>query len=189
MNPSLTGDPIMAITITILETLEGYYSVQFPFDIPVFNILRAIPGSRHDGQTRLWTIPQTKPTINTLLFALWKTGRFNQPEDEPDTNRSLDNPAAVTQKPQQHIHANRVPAPTAPPGTLDDLFNSGPQIKVTGKPAEDSQLVSACKDALRTLHYSPRTEESYLHWIRLYLDPGQLGEVVRVKNPFICLWS
>jgi integron integrase len=200
----------MAITITIMETPEGYYSVQFPFDTPVFDILRAIPGSRHDGQTRAWTIPQTRPTINTLLFALWKTGRFNQPENEPDKNDSLDGKATDPQnasppilpdwmpKEKANIPAlwspeqvtgqtvkrtiDRTPAPTAAPGTLDDLFDSVPQIHATGKPAKDPKLVSACKDALRTLHYSHRTEESYLHWIRLYLassgnhQPGQSVE-------------
>jgi integron integrase len=197
----------MAITITILETLEGYYSVQFRFDTPVFDILRTIPGSRYDGQTRLWTIPQTRPTINALLFALWKTGRFNQPEDELDNRSPLDSQATATRQIPYHLvpdrkpidqpeqssnrahppcrsltrpseqasgqtnnrTTDRTPAATAPPDTLDELFKSDARIQVIAERASDHQLVSACRDALRTLHYSPRTEESYLHWIRLYL--------------------
>ncbi|MDX9956992.1 MAG: integron integrase [Clostridia bacterium] len=179
----------MAITITILETLEGYYSVQFPFDTPVFDILRAIPGSRHDGQTRLWTIPQTRPTINTLLFALWKTGRFNISEGEPDKNSSLDSPSAVTRIPPQRIIPDRIPALPVPPDTLDALFKSEARNQLVGTKAKDPQLVSACRDALRTLHYSPRTEESYLHWIRLYLASSgkhQSGHSVEPKiNAFL----
>jgi site-specific recombinase XerD len=42
-------------------------------------------------------------------------------------------------------------------------------------------LVERCRDAIRTLHYSPRTEEAYLGWIRRYMHfhrprhPSSLG--------------
>jgi integron integrase len=43
------------------------------------------------------------------------------------------------------------------------------------------RLIVQCRDAIRTLHYSPRTEEAYLAWIRRYIHfhgrrhPSELG--------------
>ena len=43
------------------------------------------------------------------------------------------------------------------------------------------RLLEQCRDAIRTLHYSPRTEEAYLSWIRRYIHfhhrrhPSELG--------------
>ena len=152
----------MAVTLIIQETEDARFAVRFPYDPLLYHIVMALPGSQHDGTSSLLTIPQNKRIVDTLLEDLLKTGRFNQAGQNPD----------------------RTPAPTMSANTLDDLFVSDPPIRITAPQikqpqAKDPELVNACKDAMRTLHYSPRTEESYLHWIRLYLanqgnhQPGQ----------------
>ena len=53
---------------------------------------------------------------------------------------------------------------------------------MTAPPTRASpRLIVQCRDAIRTLHYSPRTEEAYLAWIRRYIHfhgrrhPSELG--------------
>jgi integron integrase len=169
----------MAITLIIQETLDGWYAIQFPYDSQISSIIKSIPGSRHNGQTRLWTIPQTRQTINSLLLELWKTGRFNQAGDTPAKPAQMQAPRPAQTPGQSHYPVpghipDRTPAPIVQPGTLEALFapdlpdrTAAPQAK--DRQTKDTALITACKDALRTLHYSPRTEESYLHWIQLYI--------------------
>lgn len=44
------------------------------------------------------------------------------------------------------------------------------------------RLLDSVRDAIRTRHYSPRTEESYIHWIKRYIffnnkrHPSEMGE-------------
>lgn len=44
------------------------------------------------------------------------------------------------------------------------------------------RLLDSVRDAIRTRHYSPRTEESYVHWIKRYIffhnkkHPSEMGE-------------
>lgn len=221
----------MAITLIIQETSDARFSVRFPYDPLLCHVVAALPGSQHDGLTNLLTIPRNKRTIDTLLEELLKTGRFNQPGQEPNQDFTLASRSAVSPRPlqtgslppgpdrhpgpavSQPLHRNpskppdrsparpsdRSPTPEAPVDTLEDLFTPDPPIRSTvlqprgthvkELQTKDPQLVTACRDALRTLHYSPRTEESYLHWIRLYLARSgnhQSGQPVEPKiNTFL----
>ena len=74
----------MAITLIIQETADARYAVRFPFDPLILHVVTALPGSRLDGTTSLISIPQNQKSINILLEELFKTGRFNQPGQEPD---------------------------------------------------------------------------------------------------------
>ncbi len=38
------------------------------------------------------------------------------------------------------------------------------------------KLLGQVRDAIRARHYSYRTEETYVQWIRRYIDPDQLGD-------------
>ena len=52
---------------------------------------------------------------------------------------------------------------------------------INGSPAEPPRLLDRLRFALRTKHYSYRTEQAYVHWIRRFIlhhgkrHPGEMG--------------
>lgn len=72
---------------------------------------------------------------------------------------------------------------------------AGPIIQTPFRPREDTanaainaastqkpKLLDQVRQAIRTRHYSPRTEESYVHWIKRFVlfhnkrHPAEMGE-------------
>ena len=57
----------------------------------------------------------------------------------------------------------------------------GPNIVSFPEGRSRPKLLDRVRDAIRTRHYSPRTEEAYVHWIRRYIlfhgkqHPSTLG--------------
>lgn len=53
---------------------------------------------------------------------------------------------------------------------------------INSAPAKAPRLLDLVRDAIRRRHYSPRTEETYIHWIKRFIyfhgkcHPGQMGE-------------
>lgn len=54
--------------------------------------------------------------------------------------------------------------------------------RITESPAEPPRLLDLVRDAIRRRHYSPRTEETYVHWIKRFIyfhgkrHPRDMGE-------------
>src|SRR5262245_49389584 len=68
-----------------------------------------------------------------------------------------------------------------PPGTVIDFPRSESKDLVPARP-NDMRLLDRVRWALRTRHYSPRTEKAYIGWIRQFIlfhgkrHPEAMGE-------------
>ena len=88
-------------------------------------------------------------------------------------------------QPRQPSHADRQPTP--PDRHLDDRATSRP-ILPRGSPApgvpppRGPKLLARLRRAIRLHHYSPRTEEAYVYWVRRFVrfngtrDPATMAE-------------
>ena len=64
------------------------------------------------------------------------------------------------------------------------VYRSGRQViaGITTPPAQKPKLLDQVRQAVRTRHYSPRTEETYVHWIKRFIffhnkrHPAEMGE-------------
>ena len=57
-----------------------------------------------------------------------------------------------------------------------------PESSIEVLPPAPPRLLTRVREAIRTRHYSPRTEQAYVHWIRRYIffhkvrHPAEMGE-------------
>jgi hypothetical protein len=67
-----------------------------------------------------------------------------------------------------------------PPGTPDASRHEGRRQPARESPAKP-KLLHLVRRAIRIRHYSPRTEQAYVHWIRRYIffhklrHPAEMG--------------
>ena len=67
---------------------DDYFSVSFPgkFNETLLNAVRTVPDRRWNNEHKLWLIPNSEVTKDTLLYNLYKTGQFSEKTDEPSEN-------------------------------------------------------------------------------------------------------
>ena len=67
---------------------DDYFSVNFPgkFNEALLNAVRTVPDRRWNNEHKLWLIPNSEVTKDTLLYNLYKTGQFSEKTDEPSEN-------------------------------------------------------------------------------------------------------
>lgn len=76
--------------------------------------------------------------------------------------------------------------PSAPVGTTGQVLPAAPRVQAVTSPADAAprpRLLDRVRQAVRTRHYSPRTEAAYVAWIKRYIffhgkrHPDQMGTV------------
>jgi hypothetical protein len=64
---------------------------------------------------------------------------------------------------------------------IDGGLNTNPSIQ-RSPAVQPPKLLDQVRLAIRTMHYSPKTEKSYLHWIKRFIffhskrHPAEMGE-------------
>ncbi len=75
---------------------------------------------------------------------------------------------------------------TPPPMGFGRATSGEPPPPVpAGRPAGKPRLLAQVRQAIRARHYSPRTEEAYVHWIRRYVFFHQLRHPAEMGKPEI----
>lgn len=139
--------------VSISGTDFGFLSINFPYDPGIVAAVKKVPGRRWEPEIMAWLIPDDQGSIDSLLEALYATGRFTASEN-PEYGEE---PLFVSPK---WTGEEKTPAPQA------------------SVPA----LVTRLRTALEARHYSPRTQEAYVQWVLRYEDfhnnaaPARLGE-------------
>jgi len=142
--------------LKILAHSFGRLSVKFPYDPAMMPFVRAFPDRVWIPSEKLFLIPDTPDHRRRLVEALLATGLF--PSGLPEL------PFALSVSPP--LSPSVAPSPPKP-SVVED------QTKST---------LLLLEEALQTRHYSPRTQKSYLTWVRQFFahfanrPPSSLGE-------------
>ena len=66
--------------------------------------------------------------------------------------------------------------------TIDSPSDPAVVLRPAQKPPAAPKLLARVRDAIRARHYSPRTDQAYVHWIRRYIffhgvrHPAEMGK-------------
>jgi len=71
----------------------------------------------------------------------------------------------------------------SPPGLrANPPMPAPPSVAIAGPPRPQPKLLDRLREALRSRHYSPRTEQTYCHWVKRFIffhhvrHPAEMGE-------------
>lgn len=194
---------VIPLMVSISGTRGERLSISFDFDWAVVHALRSVPGCYWSPDDEAWLLSDRQWAIDDLLRALYETGRFTF-EAEAETRVKLVPKAAL-----EPIHCERLsgskgpvaaaappdPAPITP-SSPEPLFVEGQPgrpagidsrepcsgLKAGAVPKETRDRLTAFRESLEAMHYSPRTRASYLTWVERFIasNPGRplssLGE-------------
>ncbi len=185
------------MTVSILGVSDYFLAVSFPYDMVVFKAIARLLNESWDQNRSAWLIPDLQYYADQLLEELYKTGmftaeercapRFVDAEPTPATAAAIKpacaaapvKPICAADKPTCSaapvlIEAN-VPAPPVKVGSSITPYPAGigrpPALGANrAAPIDIASLpLARLKEALDSLHYSPRTKEAYVHWVRRFL--------------------
>ncbi len=158
---------IIVNPILVRQAAKGLLMVVFPYDAQRVEKLRTITGRRWHAEEKYWTLPHSEETFARLL-ALFKA-------EELDMDPSLlqRTEAACIETP-----GKRAPRDVPQIREKEKPMNpeSSPPVAVA------SPWADRVSHALRSRHYSGRTEEAYMGWVERFLgfhwnhDPSRMGE-------------
>ncbi len=123
---------------------EKYFSVSFPegFNQKLLDAVRTVPFRKWHNEKKLWLIPDTQKSKDTLLKNLYDIEIFNYKTDCKTDSFTVMNSKSSDLK---------------TPDLKTQNENNTPEI----------QKLTEC---LKARHYSPRTIESYTKWIKQFLS-------------------
>jgi len=132
------------MTVTIHEQRLGRFSIDVPYNQPLIDALKRVPGHSWDPESRLWSVPAKPWVAQKLLKELYATGLFTAPESHESS------PILSTE--------------ARPP------IVSVPTSSARGSSSINVQLLSRYDELLESRHYSPRTRRTYRSWMEKYRD-------------------
>lgn len=140
----------------------GRLRLRFPYEPAVVAALKLIPGHRWSPDEMAWSLPGN--SAQALLRALYDTGLFSA----AGSPGPLPQGGAAAQPAPAGLEPLFTPLPAAPEAENQAAaLAAQPEKKPS---AEAEAVIEAYKAALEALHYSPRTVQAYLAWIRRFLD-------------------
>lgn len=77
------------MNIKITAKNKDYLQVSMPYDVEILTAIRKVPGRKWDGLSKTWLFPDKDKNMQFFLNEIYKTGRFNYPEQaklEPKIN-------------------------------------------------------------------------------------------------------
>lgn len=152
--------------VSILETENGALSVTMPDNFGLIGAIRSVPGSRWDGEHRIWLLPNTSFHAGRFLRILYETGLFTFQTPRIEASAKIGPESLfIDSKPESAPECETVPKTEQTAGQKPGYIE--PYRKSSLDP--NASILQRYCEALSARHYSERTRESYLHWLRLFL--------------------
>ncbi len=144
-----------SIQVKICPSGDGLLQVKIPYDKELVSILRSIPGRRWDPARKMWSLPETQRSVDTLLIGLFQSGRFTSRFTEPVQEQDTDG--------ERSKHA------------LEQSNEASTSTSSAG--------LTKMERYLRVQGYSPNTIKAYRREIRFFFDhTGLAPEKVRYDD-------
>ncbi len=141
------------IIVSIRGDQSGFLVIRFPFDPALVAIMKKIPASRWNPDTRSWHVPDFRANGAFLLQQLFSTRLFS--------DCAIDSSFKVGAE-TLFVDSSEAPGPVKPP----------PGVTLPSRPgaARHADAIRRYLDALSARHYSGRTKEAYEKWLRRFLE-------------------
>ncbi|WP_407428962.1 integron integrase [Treponema sp.] len=136
------------MTITIKSANPANIAIDFNgnFSLGMLNSVRSVPNRIYVPEKKIWLIPDNQKSVDTLLKNLYDTKEFSITDEEAEELAEKINQSETgTEK-------------KIPPKTSDSSMNN-----------TISQEIQKLKEVLIARHYSPRTMENYIFWVKKFL--------------------
>ncbi len=136
---------ILCMTITIKAANPTSIAIDFngKFSQGMLNAVRSVPNRIYVPEQKIWLIPGNQKSVDTLLENLYATGEFSISTDEAEKLAETQNQPEMENKFLQK-------------SLLSSINN-------------DSRELQKLKEILTARHYSPRTMENYIFWVKKFL--------------------
>ena len=133
------------MTITIKSAGASTIAIDFngKFSQGMLNAIRKVPDRKYLPDKRIWQIPDNQNSVDSLLENLYATGEFSVTSDDIEKFEKSHNESEKKISQKEQVSS----------------------IKYT-----DSQELQKLKEILMTRHYSKRTIENYLFWVKKFLQ-------------------